>query len=205
LARPLAIFASIPPNHVCNPKWDHISGIIPVEYDKPNENWPDLDWTGDIIEDNGPTEYNFERPKYLWAHPLVHDPVNGESYVFIRQWEVGNPGEGFNGQTIPAENLVLLITYAADNEYAMALVVGCAEQPELSLSPIGANKDIPSSSNSWRNVKTYLYYLDLTKVSPGTTINLISEVINSPQRPNGIVETNPAMFTWVMQVYDYPH
>lgn len=202
MARPRAIFASIPPNEAGVPKWDSTSGTIPVEYSMPYQYWPHLDWSGNTLDDNSPTEYGLEHPKYLWAHPIVQDPVNGESYVFIRQWSVGNPKSTFDSQTIPAEDLLFAITIAADDQFALALVIGGVEAGNVQ-TPLGANTSTPTPDLSWRNARTIIYHIDLTKIPPGTPINLITEVMNSPQFPHGIVETNPAMFTWIMQVYNY--
>ncbi len=201
MSRPRAIFASVPPDANGIPRWDTTSGTKPVEYSKPYQYWPDLDWAGNSLDNNDPTEYGLERPKYLWSHSLVQDPVNGESYVFIRQWFAGQRGDAFDYQTIPADDLIVTITHAADNNYAMALIVGGIEVGTVQ-PPIGSNSEVPDTELSWRNAKTYLYHLDLTQIPPGTEINLVSEVINTPQIPHGIVETNPAMFTWVMQVFN---
>jgi hypothetical protein len=203
LAKPRAIYASIPPSEPVNPKWDQIAGVIPVEYTQPFIYWPDLDWEGDMIEDNSPTEYRYEHPKYLWSHPLVQDPANGETHVFIRQWRVGQPGATFDSQTIPPENLIFVINHAADDQYTMALLFGTADQPGSVQSPMGCNIHIPNAGSSWRNCKTYFYHLNLTRATPGTPINLMSEVVNVPQ-PGGKAAANPAMFTWIMYIYGCP-
>jgi hypothetical protein len=202
MARPRAIYASVPPNEQGIPRWDYSSGTIPVEYSMPFQYWPDLDWDGNVLDDSSPTEYGLEHPKYLWSDPVVKDPINGESHVFIRQWLAGQPGGTFDYQTIPANDLNVVIIHAADDQYGLALLVGGVEAGNVH-SPLGANTNVPSQDYSWRNVKSYFYHLDLTKIAPGTQINLITEAINAPQIPHGVVESNPAMFTWVMFVYDH--
>jgi hypothetical protein len=202
MARPRAIYASIPQNEVGVPNWDNVTGVIPVECNCPFPHWPDLDWIGDTLDENGPAEYDLEHPKYLWSHPLVQDPVGGESHVFIRKWVVGQPGQPFDYQTLPPDNLLLVITHAADNQYALALTVGDAKS-EATQSPMGANVNIPNSESAWRNCKTYLYHLDLSKTASGANVELITEAINHPQ-PGGTSATNPAMFTWVMYIYNCP-
>jgi hypothetical protein len=203
MARPRAIFASIPPNELGQPKWDAVLGTIPVEYGMPYPFWPDLDWSGNVMDENGPAEYGPEHPKYLWSHPLVQDPVHGESHIFIRQWLVGNTGGIFDQQTIPADDLIFVVNHAADNQYALALVVGGVEAGKVQ-HPKGANTFIPSPDDAWRNVKTFFFHVNLSKIPPGTPINLITEAVNAPQIPNGTIESNPAMFTWVMYVFDNP-
>jgi hypothetical protein len=199
MARPRAIYASIPAYDIGEPKWDTILGTRPVEYASPYSLWPTLDWTNNLGH-NGPVEYGSEQPKYLWSDPLVQDPVNGETHVFIRQWTVVDKEGNFASQTIPADKLIVAITIAADDQYTMALVIGDVRLGSVH-TPIGINH-IPEIS--WRNIMTYLYFLDLTKTAPGTIINLMTEVTNSPQLQIGAVETNPAMFTWVMQIYNNP-
>jgi hypothetical protein len=202
MARPRAIYASVPPNEAGIPKWDEVFGTIPVTYSMPCSSWPNLDWDGNVLDESLPTEYDLEHPQYLWSHPLVRDPINGESYTFIRQWLVGEPGGTFDYQTIPADDLIFVISHAADNQYALALIVGEVTTGTVQ-APAGANTVIPSPQEAWRNVKTYLYHVNLAEFSPGTPVNLISEVINASQAPHGIVTSNPAMFTWIMQVFNH--
>lgn len=201
MARPRAIYASIPPNEQGIPVWDQTMGVVPVEYSRPYPYWPNLDWCGNTFDDDSPTEYNLEHPKYLWSHPIVQNPVYGENYIFIRKWFVGQPQGGFDFQTIPANDLIFVITIAADDQYTSALFINDFNTGEVQ-TPIGSNTNT-LNNDGWRNVKTNLYHVDLTRTTLGTPINLVTEVINLPQIPHGIVDTNPAMFTWTMYIFNH--
>lgn len=203
MARPYAIYASIPPTDSNGPIWDTISGKIPVVYSRPNSSWPNLDWVGNIVDNSSPTQYKSEHPSYLWADPIVKNPEMEESYVFIRQWNVGPADSHFTSQVIPSQNLIFVLSHAADNQYTTALITGSTEQTNSAFHPLGSNSDRSPSNDGWRNVKTFLYHIDLTKVAVGTKINLISEVINNGQK-GSTDNSNPAMFTWILQIFGFP-
>lgn len=194
---PLAIYASIPQNHPNKPLWEKTLGAIPVKYEKPNPKWPNLTWKHNPLEDYKPIDYA-EEPDYLWAHPIVKQPTKGENYSFIRKWFVGKSDSAFDGRTFPPKDLVFVISHAADDLYSMGFFVGGVQNGEL-LNPVGANG---MTKNALNNVKTFVFHVNLTASEPGVELDLVSEVTNCPQ-PTEIPDKNPAMFTWVMQVFDY--
>lgn len=197
MAQPLAIFASIPSSDPENPIWDQHLGILPVVYQKPYTNWPLLDWTNNLIEEYTPLIYG-EEPSFLWAHPQVLDPNVGESYTFVRKWTIGNEETLFDSRRIPSKDLIAVVSFAADDNYSIGFFIGGVEKGDL-LSPIGANR---VQKDSWRNVRTFVYHLNLKCAESGSEVAFVAEVTNIPL-PKGISKSNPAMFTWVMQIFDY--
>ncbi|HEX2953657.1 MAG TPA: hypothetical protein VHR47_06700, partial [Bacillota bacterium] len=166
MSKPLAIYASIPADHQNSPVWDRSLGTPPVTYRKPNPKWPNLDWRNNPLEDYQPKYYS-EAPHYLWAKPQVTQPVKGENHTFIRRWQIGEADSVFNSKTIPQLDIILLILHAADDLYSMGLFLGDVQNGEL-LNPLGANG---AAKNAWRNIKSYLYHLNLESITPGTELN----------------------------------
>ena len=191
MARPRAIYASVPPGATAMPLWIESSETsIPVQYSKPYADWPDLNWLGNLYGDNSPTDYGLETPQYLWSDRVVKHPEAGETHTFSRRWNVGGPR--FTPINFPPGDYLVVITHGADDEYRMIL-----EAKGAPMNPLGANSFI-LHPNTWRNVMTYVYRLILT---PNDKVTLTSIVTNSTL-PTATPESNPAMFTWVMQVFD---
>ncbi len=191
MVRPQAIYASIP--CVCSadtPLWLNEPGFsIPTALEQPYEFWPDLNWLGNLVDDTSPTVYDLETPQYLWAHPVVQDPQNGETHTFVRGWKTNETT--FNASNIPPGEYLVVISHAADDQYEMRLAINNCLQ-----FPVGSNSFIPAPL-TWRNVSTYVSRFCLT---PCDLLTLTSIVTNDPQ-PNGTSQSNLAMFTWIMQVY----
>jgi hypothetical protein len=188
MAHPRAIYASKAPSSFGAPVWlDDSLNSVPVVYRESYKFWPDLNWLGNLTADNAPMEFGLELPDYSWSDPIVVNPVEGETHHFTREWQV--KGEIFTTTIIPPGNFLVVITHAADDQYQMNLTVD-----HRTLNPIG------EKLGSWRNVCTYLYGLQLNE---NDRINLTSVVTNLAQ-PGSTPENNPAMFTWLMKVYNNP-
>ena len=192
MARPKAIYASIPADSEVKPVWlDAPAFSLPVVYRQPCLNWPDLNWLGDFAGNNGPLEYALEVPEYLWSDPVVRDPIAGETHTFCRRWDI--EGSCFTGAAMPEGDYLVVITHAADDQYEVYL-----EVQGMPLHPIGGNFFCPGNT-SWRNIKTLVYRIILV---PDDKLTLTTTVTNNPQ-PNGTTMSNPAMFSWIMQVFDF--
>lgn len=194
MARPRAIYASIPPSAVATPLWIENREIsIPVEYGQPYPDWPDLNWLGNLSGDNSPTDYGLEIPQYLWSDPVVQQPATGETHIFSRLWHVSGPT--FTSTNFPPGDYLAVISHGADDEYQMIL-----KASNVTMNPEGANSFI-THPKTWRNVMTFVYRLTLRS---NDNVTLTSIVTNRPEPAATVPELNPAMFTWVMQVFDNP-
>jgi hypothetical protein len=188
---PLAIYASIPGDTALKPLWQNDPAFsLPVIFERPNANWPDLNWCGNFWDDAAPLAYGLEIPQYLWSAPMVAQPELEQTHIFCRKWSAC--GNQFSAAVIPEGNYLAVLTHAADDQYQVYLRIEGALQ-----HPIGGNSFLPNHS-SWRNVKTFVYRIPLRADSE---MALTSVVTNNPQ-PGGTSESNPAMFTWVMQIFD---
>jgi hypothetical protein len=188
LSQPLAIYASIPATvpPTAGPNWE---GVQPVTVADPFRFWPDLDWRGDGIMPSSPVT---EVPEYLWI-VSVADPDDTVSVNFIRRWEINNPGTQFDTRGLPAGVYDITISFAADDQYSMQLLVNATP-----LIPTGSNTFTPPDF-PWRNVKTYQY--SNTVLTAGSVLRLSTLVTNLAQPVGTPPQDNPAMFAWTMQVF----
>lgn len=193
MSQPLAIYASVPPTPGgANWLTDIQGAVVPTIFEQPYEFWPDVDFTlGGITA----IDYNGELPYYLWSNPQVLQPVTGETHIFRRAW-IASSVFGFTATQIPANsNFAIIISHAADDIFEMTLSIN-----GLTLVPIVGSNTVTPSPLTWRDVKTFVYDL---LMFPGEQLVLQTTVTNQPQ-PGGTSVTNPAMFTWVMQVFENP-
>jgi hypothetical protein len=188
LSQPLAIYASIPATvpATAGPNWE---GIQPVTVADPFQFWPNLDWRGGNIVPLSPVT---EVPQYLWTVPVANPEVT-DTETFTRRWDISNLGSPFDTRAIPSGTYNIVISLAADDQYAMQLFTN-----NVLFNPTGTNTSIPPDF-PWRNVKTYEY--SSVFLNPGNILRLSVEATNIGQPVGTPPQNNPAMFSWTMQVF----
>ncbi len=194
MSQPLAIFASIPAvvPATAGPNWE---GIQPVIVGDAFRFWPNLDWRGGNIVPLSPVT---EVPQYLWFTPIAN-PTTTVTAAFTRRWDVTNFGSPFDTRAIPAgTSYQIVISSAADDQYSMQLFKTSPLNVVTIYTPTGVNTSVPPDF-PWRNVKTYNY--DDVILNPGDILRLMTIATNLAQPPGTPPQDNPAMFSWVMQVF----
>ncbi|HEX2954969.1 MAG TPA: hypothetical protein VHR47_13445 [Bacillota bacterium] len=185
--QPHAIYVSRVATNPTGPHWLNGSAFrIPVVVTNPYIDWPDLNWQGnDIIP-----QFSEGGPQYLWAEPMA-DPTHTTNFKFARRWDV--TGTTFTHRTIPTGTYDFVVTHAADDRYTMILRLG-----NQALIPVGVNNGTIPVHRPWRNVKAYVY--EDISLFPNSVLRLETSATNIGQ-PTGTFTSNPAMFSWVMQVF----
>lgn len=191
MSQPTAIYSSIPSTSPLSPTWLATPpNLLPVSIAEPFPVWPNLDWSADNII---PTAYS-EVPDYLWYTP-VPDPTLPITVQFTRRFTVGELLTPFTATNIPTGLYRLALSVAADDAYVVQTLINgliISEEPSA-----GFNFAVPQPF-AWRNVKTYVYgaLAGITLAVLGT-LDIQVTVTNFPQ----LGPFNPAMFTWILQLF----
>ncbi len=144
-----------------------------------------------------PNSYS-EIPSYLW-NPAVADPTDGYPKQFTRRFTIGAATDLFTATRIPAGTYNLILSIAADDEYQVLILLNgtIIDQPNP-----GFNFAVPNPF-PWRDVKTYVYGGSGAGITLSAGDSLDIQVIarNIPQPAGTPPGANPAMFTWVLQLF----
>lgn len=195
MAQPLAIYASIPADHPAGPHWlKDETNIHPVSVSNSYQQWPNFEWSYDGII---PTLYS-EIPDYLWSIPVA-DMTDGVVKHFSRRLVTG---ENFSTTTIPEGKYCFLFSIAADDEYEHEILLSdFTEVHPLENEGEGSNFGLPSE-NSWNIVKTYVYGIVTgIEIKESSVLDISVKVRNIPVADIYPPGTNPAMFTWLLQIF----
>ncbi|HEX3046934.1 MAG TPA: hypothetical protein VHY08_19425 [Bacillota bacterium] len=191
MPQPTAIYASIPSTDPSAPNWlSTPPNLLPVSVADPFPDWPNLDW-----RIGGITPLLFsEITDYLWQ-PAIADPTDGTEKQFTRRLTVGSLG--FTSTHIQHALYSMILTIAADDQYQVLMLVNGSPVVFDAPNP-GFNFAVPNPL-TWRNVKTFAH--NPVNLFTNDTVDIQVNARNVPQPPGTPPANNPAMFTWILQLF----